>query len=79
MAIEEGIRCANCGRAVVPRLLFKGERNPITYRKAEHVCPFCGVVMYVTGGGVNWPAALILLAVFGACALVLVMTFMSRR
>lgn len=79
MAIEEGVRCPECGRSVVPRLLFKGERNPIAYRKAEHVCPYCGVVMYVTGGGVNVWAMLILLIVFGACALVLVMTFMSRR
>lgn len=79
MAIEEGVRCPDCGRGVVPRLLFKGGRNPIVFRKAEHVCPYCGVVMYVTGGGVNWWAVFILLIVFGACALVLVMTFTSRR
>jgi predicted RNA-binding Zn-ribbon protein involved in translation (DUF1610 family) len=79
MAIEEGVRCPECGRTVFPRLLFKGERNPVAYRKAEHVCPYCGVVMYETGGGLNWWAVLILLIVFGACALVLVMTFMSRR
>lgn len=79
MAIEEEVRCPNCSRAVVPRLVFKGERNPIAYRKAEHVCPYCGVVMYETGGGVNWWAVAILMAVFGTCALVLVLTFMSRR
>jgi hypothetical protein len=79
MAIEEGILCPRCQRSVVPRLLFKGGRNPIAYRKAEHVCPYCGVIMYETGGGVNVWAVLILLAIFGACALVLVMKFMSRR
>ncbi len=79
MAIEEGVRCPGCQRSVVPRLLFKGERNPIAYRKAEHLCPYCGVIMYETGGGVNWWAVLLLLIVFGACALALVMTFMSRH
>lgn len=64
---------------MVPRLLLKGERNPIAYRKAEHLCPYCGVIMYETGGGVNWSAVLNLLAVFGACALVLIMTVTSRR
>jgi ribosomal protein S27E len=79
MAIEGGVRCPECSRAVVPRLLFKGERNPIAYRKAEHICPYCGAIMYETGGGMNWWAVLILLIVFGACVLALVMTFMSRR
>ena len=77
--MEEEVRCPECGRSAVPRLLLKGERNPIAYRKAEHLCPYSGVVMYETGGGMNWPAVLILLAVFGICALVLVITFMSRR
>lgn len=79
MAIEEGLRCPECSRSVVPRLLFKGGRNPIAFRKAEHLCPYCGAVMYETGGGVNWWAVLVLLIVFAACALVLTMTFTSRR
>ena len=79
MAIEEGVQCPGCQRSAVPRLLFKGVRNPIAYRKAEHVCPYCGVIMYETGGGVSVWAVLLLLIVFGACALVLVMMFMSRR
>lgn len=79
MAIEEGVRCPNCGRDVVPRLLLKGERNPIAYRKAEHICPYCGAVMYESGGGVNWWAVTILAVVFAACALALVMLFLSRR
>jgi hypothetical protein len=23
----------------------------MTYMKTQHVCPFCGIVMYETGGG----------------------------
>jgi ribosomal protein S27E len=79
MAIQEGIRCPECSRTVVPRLLFRGERNPIAYRKAQHICSYCGVVMYETGGGVNWAAVVILLVVFGACALVILMAVKSRR
>jgi ribosomal protein S27E len=79
MAIEEGVTCPECGRTVVPRLLLKGQRNPVAYRKTEHLCPYCGVVMYETGGGVNVWAVLTLLIVFGTCALILIMTFMSRR
>lgn len=79
MAIEEGVQCPECRRAVVPRLWFTGERNPIAYRKAQHICPYCGVVMYQTGGGVNWPAVAILLVVFGACALAILFAVMSRR
>jgi ribosomal protein S27E len=71
MSIEEGVKCPECGQAVVPRLLFTGERSPITYRKAQHICPFCGVIMYKTGGGVNWMAVVILLTILGLCTLVL--------
>lgn len=79
MAIEEGVECPECNRAVVPRLLITREHNPVAYRKAQHICPYCGVTMYVTGGGVNWTAVIILLLVFGACALVLLAAFTSRR
>lgn len=79
MAIEEGVKCPNCGRAVVPRLWITGERNPVAYRKARHLCPYCGVTMYETGGGANWTAVAILLLVFGTCALVILITVTSRR
>lgn len=79
MAIEEGVKCPNCGHAVVPRLWLTGERNPIAYWKTRHLCPYCGAVMYERGGGVNWTAVTLLLIVFGACALVLLMLVLSRR
>lgn len=79
MAIEEGVQCPECRRAVVPRLWFTGERNPIANRKVQHICPYCGVVMYETGGGVNMMAVTILLIVFAACGLVLLAAVMFRR
>jgi hypothetical protein len=77
MAIEEGVECPACRRSVVPRLLFRNERNLVVYRKAEHVCPYCGAVMYESGGGVNWKAVALLLIVFAACALAIILTFIS--
>jgi len=79
MAIEEGIDCPACRRAVVPRLWFENERNLFAYRKTQHICPYCGVVMYVTGGGVNWPVVITLLSIFGACALFLLVAFLLQR
>lgn len=49
MAIEESIKCPHCGRAVVPRLWLTGG-DFLTYKRTQHLCPFCGVVMYETGG-----------------------------
>jgi hypothetical protein len=50
MVIEKYIECPRCQRAVVPRLWFVGG-DFMSYMKTQHVCPFCGIVMYETGGG----------------------------
>lgn len=78
MAIEESVECPWCKRAVVPRLWFN-EKTLITYRKVQHICPFCGSVMYKTGGGVNWTATIILLITFSICALFLIVTLRLRH
>jgi len=49
MGAEELIQCQNCGRSVVPRLLLSGG-DFLTYMTTQHLCPYCGVVMYETGG-----------------------------
>lgn len=49
MTIEEPIQCPHCGRAVVPRLWLTGG-DFLTYMRTQHLCPYCGVVMYETGG-----------------------------
>ena len=49
MAIEESIKCPHCGRSVVPHLWLTGG-DFLTYKRTQHLCPFCGVVMYETGG-----------------------------
>jgi predicted RNA-binding Zn-ribbon protein involved in translation (DUF1610 family) len=70
MAIEEGVKCPNCNRAVIPRLWFN-DKTLITFRTVQHICPVCGSIMYKTGGGVNWIATIILLVTFSLCALFL--------
>ena len=66
VAGENNIQCPKCGRRVVPRLGHYGG-GPLTYVKVQHLCPFCGVAMYESGGGVRWgcliPLVLIPLAV----------------
>lgn len=60
---DERIACTACGRRIVPRLWHYGGGS-FTYVKTQHMCPFCGVVLYETGGGVR-RGCLMALAVFG--------------
>lgn len=62
-AADERIKCPTCARQVVPRLWHYGGGR-LTYMKTQHLCPFCGGVMYETGGGVR-RGCWMLLAVFG--------------
>jgi len=32
--------------------------------RTQHLCPFCGVVMYETGGGIKWGSVVPLLIFF---------------
>ena len=50
MAEEEWVECPNCHRGVEPQLWLIGG-DLLTYKRTQHLCPFCGVVMYETGGG----------------------------
>lgn len=79
MAIEEGVECPGCRRAVVPRLLFINERNVVAYRKTQHICPYCGVIMYQTGGGVNWTNLIIIILAVAACGLIFLAAVISQR
>jgi hypothetical protein len=49
MAVEERVECPNCRRAVIPRLWLTGG-DFLTYKTTQHLCQYCGVVMYETGG-----------------------------
>ena len=53
------VQCKNCGKSSVPRLwsyqpfLSDIFIIPMRYVKTQHICPFCGVCMYETGGELN--------------------------
>ncbi|NNM67797.1 MAG: hypothetical protein HKM06_07295 [Spirochaetales bacterium] len=48
------VRCPNCQKNVVPKLTWYRPSPEILRKTAtQHICPFCGVVMYETGGGGN--------------------------
>jgi hypothetical protein len=52
MKSGDGIVCPSCQREVVPRLWHYGG-GTLTYMTTQHMCPYCGVVMYETGGNVR--------------------------
>lgn len=62
MAADNNIECPRCGRRVVPRLWHYGG-SALSYMKIQHLCPFCGVAMYESGGGVKWGCLLPLLLI----------------
>jgi hypothetical protein len=57
---DEKIECPKCGRKVEPRLWHV--RKALAYPVVQHLCSFCGAVMYETGGGTRWGCVIALLA-----------------
>lgn len=70
MAVEYHIECTHCGRAIIPRLWFYGG-TLVTYNRIQHLCPFCGTVLFETGGGMMWKNLISLLIIFGVCGLLI--------
>lgn len=62
--MTDKVKCENCGNAVVPRLWMTDTKSMIVHRKNEHICPICGVTMYVSGGGHTSLGKLLFLIVF---------------
>jgi hypothetical protein len=69
MAVEDHIQCPHCARAIVPRLNFY-DGTPVTFNRVQHICPFCGTVLFESGGGIRWNMLIPLLIMVGACCLV---------
>lgn len=45
------ITCPSCQRDCVPRLWhYRPALSDLRYMKTQHICPFCGAVMFETGG-----------------------------
>lgn len=62
MPSDSSIQCPNCGRRVVPRLWHYGG-SALSYVRRQHLCPFCGAVMYESGGGFRWGCLLPLILI----------------
>lgn len=49
---SQGVMCSHCQRCVTPQLWHYAQSR-FHHLKTQHLCPFCGVVLYETGGGVK--------------------------
>lgn len=77
---DDRVGCPRCGRQAVPKLWHV--RRRLSYQVIQHVCPFCGVVMYETGGQPRWGciiAILIAILLFTLPAIITFITVAVRR
>lgn len=59
------IQCSSCNRQVIPRLWhYSPILGRFRYLKTQHLCPFCGVEMYTTGGSINFVGKIVLVLLF---------------
>jgi uncharacterized paraquat-inducible protein A len=72
---EDRVGCPQCGRQVVPKLWHV--RKMLAYPVIQHVCPFCGVVMYETGGQPRWGCIIAILVAILLLTLPAIITFMT--
>lgn len=80
MAKDEGILCPKCGRQVTPKLWHV--RKKLSHMVTQHLCPFCGAVMYESGGEPRWGciiAILIAILLFTLPAIITFITVALRR
>jgi len=62
------IECPHCRRQCVPKLWhYRPAFGALRYMATQHLCPFCGGVMYQTGGQLSffgWLVTLIVGSIF---------------
>jgi hypothetical protein len=61
--MDERIVCKYCDKKIVPRLWHRSG-SIVTYEKIDHLCPYCGKVQYVTGGGFTISSKILLVVLF---------------
>ena len=76
---DERIQCPRCGRQVIPRLWHVRKR--LSHMMTQHLCPFCGAVMYETGGEPRWGCivAILILVFFLTLPAILVFLNLALR
>ena len=72
---HERIPCPKCGRQVTPRLWHVRKR--LSHMVTQHLCPFCGAVMYETGGEPRWGCIIATLIAILLLTLPAIITFIT--
>lgn len=72
---DERIQCSKCGRKVVPRLWHVRKR--LSHMVTQHLCPFCGAVMYETGGEPRWGCIVAILLLIFILSLPAILVFIN--
>lgn len=77
---NDRITCSGCGRKIIPRLWHYGG-GTFTYMRTQHQCPFCGIVMYESGGGFRLGCLLplIIIPLFTGLVFILITLMQLRR
>lgn len=77
MVTEDRIQCPNCRHAVVPQL-WVDTRNGLEHPRVIHLCPFCGITLKETGGGMNRQMLALIIGSIFLCVLIFVFIMASR-
>jgi ribosomal protein S27E len=78
MATADRIQCPNCQRAVVPQL-WVDDRNRLEYPKVIHLCPFCGIALKESGGGIDRRMLAFIIGIISLCILLFGLFIMNSR
>lgn len=74
---NDRIQCHNCNHAVVPQL-WVDARNGLEHPRVKHLCPFCGITLKETGGGMNRQMLAFIIGTILLCVLMFVFLIAFR-
>ena len=58
---DERIKCPKCEKLSVPKLWIR--HRAFAHDETDHLCPYCGVVMYTNGGGPTKSSVIVICSV----------------
>jgi hypothetical protein len=74
--IEDRMECPSCHRGVVPQL-WVDSRDRLEHPRVVHLCPFCGVTLRKSGGGINKQMLAFIIASIGLFVLIFVLLLLK--
>lgn len=78
MAAENHVQCPNCHQSIVPQL-WVDARNSLEHPRVVHLCPFCGVTLRETGGGLDRRMLAFIIGTICLCIFLLGLFFITTR